>query len=191
MMIKILVYSFKTDSIIIFVNWLNKADCPFPFFFISIGSYESHGTTVLNANSDMNYTDVSGLTDGQVDEVDLGAQSYYNTKLPTSFRDPSAAPLRRLSIDLIKTYKHINEVSRLNLGGHGWCSCKISVFWPQGPQFDPGSAEIWIFVWSFFPPKLTQLSILMGLVNEYQFLLGANLRCVSVPSRGRQRLKSA
>merc|ERR1719245_2209646 len=26
------------------------------------------------------------------------------------FRDPSTAPLRKLSVDLIKTYKHINEV---------------------------------------------------------------------------------
>lgn len=27
------------------------------------------------------------------------------------FREPSQAPLRKLSVDLIKTYKHINEVS--------------------------------------------------------------------------------
>ena len=26
------------------------------------------------------------------------------------FRDPATAPLRKLSVDLIKTYKHINEV---------------------------------------------------------------------------------
>ncbi len=34
----------------------------------------------------------------------------YVGKLPTNFRDPGTAPLRKLSIDLIKTYKHINEV---------------------------------------------------------------------------------
>jgi hypothetical protein len=28
----------------------------------------------------------------------------------TPYRDPSSAPLRKLSVDLIKTYKHINEV---------------------------------------------------------------------------------
>ena len=28
-----------------------------------------------------------------------------------SYRDASAGPLRKLSVDLIKTYKHINEVS--------------------------------------------------------------------------------
>lgn len=29
----------------------------------------------------------------------------------TKFRDPNTAPIRKLSVDLIKTYKHINEVS--------------------------------------------------------------------------------
>lgn len=29
------------------------------------------------------------------------------------FREPQSAPLRKLSVDLIKTYKHINEVSDL------------------------------------------------------------------------------
>lgn len=31
-------------------------------------------------------------------------------RIPNSFRDPAHAPLRKLSVDLIKTYKHINEV---------------------------------------------------------------------------------
>ncbi|XP_068906447.1 serine/threonine-protein kinase minibrain isoform X6 [Tenebrio molitor] len=31
-------------------------------------------------------------------------------RIPHTFRDSSAAPLRKLSVDLIKTYKHINEV---------------------------------------------------------------------------------
>ncbi|XP_029923997.1 dual specificity tyrosine-phosphorylation-regulated kinase 1A, partial [Myripristis murdjan] len=31
-------------------------------------------------------------------------------RMPQCFRDPSSAPLRKLSVDLIKTYKHINEV---------------------------------------------------------------------------------
>lgn len=31
-------------------------------------------------------------------------------RIPLTFRDPSTAPLRKLSVDLIKTYKHINEV---------------------------------------------------------------------------------
>lgn len=32
--------------------------------------------------------------------------------LPYKFRDSGQAPLRKLSVDLIKTYKHINEVGR-------------------------------------------------------------------------------
>ncbi|ELT97922.1 hypothetical protein CAPTEDRAFT_112449, partial [Capitella teleta] len=31
-------------------------------------------------------------------------------RAPVSIRDPSTAPLRKLSVDLIKTYKHINDV---------------------------------------------------------------------------------
>lgn len=34
-------------------------------------------------------------------------------RIPTHFRDPSLAPLRKLSVDLIKTYKHINEVKKI------------------------------------------------------------------------------
>ncbi|XP_035681738.1 dual specificity tyrosine-phosphorylation-regulated kinase 1A-like isoform X4 [Branchiostoma floridae] len=32
------------------------------------------------------------------------------SRIPLTFRDPAGAPLRKLSVDLIKTYKHINEV---------------------------------------------------------------------------------
>lgn len=31
-------------------------------------------------------------------------------RIPKTFRDPTTAPLRKLSVDLIKTYKHINQV---------------------------------------------------------------------------------
>jgi len=34
-------------------------------------------------------------------------------RMPQTFRDPATAPLRKLSVDLIKTYKHINEVMAL------------------------------------------------------------------------------
>ena len=33
----------------------------------------------------------------------------------TAFRDPVEAPLRKLSVDLIKTYKHINEVRSFHI----------------------------------------------------------------------------
>lgn len=36
-------------------------------------------------------------------------------RIPRTFRDSSTAPLRKLSVDLIKTYKHINEVSNYAL----------------------------------------------------------------------------
>lgn len=35
-------------------------------------------------------------------------------RIPHRFRDPATAPLRKLSVDLIKTYKHINEVRITN-----------------------------------------------------------------------------
>lgn len=34
-------------------------------------------------------------------------------RIPHTFREPQSAPLRKLSVDLIKTYKHINEVNIL------------------------------------------------------------------------------
>ena len=38
-----------------------------------------------------------------------GSQHQHGGPKP-QFRDPASAPLRKLSVDLIKTYKHINEV---------------------------------------------------------------------------------
>ena len=49
----------------------------------------------------------------------------------------------------------------MNIEGIAGAVSKISALQPQGPWFDPGSAEIWIFVWPFLP-KPTQLSILPG-----------------------------
>ena len=44
---------------------------------------------------------------------------------------------------------------------------KISAFLPQGSQLDPWLLQDWNwFVRLSFPPKLTQLSILLGEVNE-------------------------
>jgi len=39
-----------------------------------------------------------------------GALPTYNHVLVSAYRDASTAPLRKLSVDLIKTYKFINEV---------------------------------------------------------------------------------
>lgn len=40
----------------------------------------------------------------------LAAMTTDPQNLPFKFRDPGQAPMRKLSVDLIKTYKHINEV---------------------------------------------------------------------------------
>ncbi|KFM73123.1 Serine/threonine-protein kinase minibrain, partial [Stegodyphus mimosarum] len=46
----------------------------------------------------------AGTQDPDADLVAL------ESRIPGKIREPSHAPLRRLSVDLIKTYKHINEV---------------------------------------------------------------------------------
>ena len=45
--------------------------------------------------------------------------------------------------------------STVHMGGHGRFS---AAFWPQGPQFDSGSAKNWVRLFdcvTFFLPKLT------------------------------------
>ncbi|XP_045478961.1 serine/threonine-protein kinase minibrain isoform X2 [Harmonia axyridis] len=49
------------------------------------------------------------LTASQVSNSSVDIQAM-QARIPNSFRDPGVAPLRKLSVDLIKTYKHINEV---------------------------------------------------------------------------------
>lgn len=79
-------------------------------FFSPLFLKDGNGDQTSRVASDMNY--IAGNTEDQpVDEVDFaGVQTFYG-KIPTTFRDPSSAPLRKLSVDLIKTYKHINEVA--------------------------------------------------------------------------------
>ncbi|XP_028514555.1 dual specificity tyrosine-phosphorylation-regulated kinase 1A-like [Exaiptasia diaphana] len=71
------------------------------------GKYEGQ-TPATNNIPNMNCVMTS---EDQTDDVDFagGAQTFYS-RIPTKFRDPSGAPLRKLSVDLIKTYKQINEV---------------------------------------------------------------------------------
>lgn len=48
---------------------------------------------------------------GNISNGSLMANSNINCSATgLQFRDPATAPLRKLSVDLIKTYKHINEV---------------------------------------------------------------------------------
>lgn len=69
-------------------------------------------------------------------------------RLPLAFRDATAAPLRKLSVDLIKTYKHINEVRGGWSGGSPAAGLEIEtegalclspsftfpIFWPVTEQ---------------------------------------------------------
>lgn len=72
------------------------------------GKYEGQ-TPATKTIPNMNC--VMTTSEDQTDDVDFagGAQTFYS-RIPTKFRDPSGAPLRKLSVDLIKTYKQINEV---------------------------------------------------------------------------------
>lgn len=53
----------------------------------------------------------------------LSDMTILQRRIPPSFRDPATAPLRKLSVDLIKTYKHINEV------GHHFIFLSVEVNW--------------------------------------------------------------
>lgn len=74
-----------------------------------MGSNDDHISKANILAPEMNY--IAGKSeDQQADEVDFAGVQNCCSKIPTTFRDPSSAPLRKLSVDLIKTYKHINEV---------------------------------------------------------------------------------
>ncbi len=49
----------------------------------------------------------SGAGGGDIPQIPLGYQPDFP---PESFRNPSSGPLRKLTVDLIKTYRKINEV---------------------------------------------------------------------------------
>lgn len=53
--------------------------------------------------------DQMGIAPNSGAPVDIQAMQ---ARIPHTFREPAHAPLRKLSVDLIKTYKHINEVKR-------------------------------------------------------------------------------
>ncbi|XP_057328860.1 serine/threonine-protein kinase minibrain [Microplitis mediator] len=52
----------------------------------------------------------SGIGTGGVPQETPADIHAMQARIPHRFRDPATAPLRKLSVDLIKTYKHINEV---------------------------------------------------------------------------------
>lgn len=54
----------------------------------------------------------SGIGSGGVPQETPADIHAMQARIPHRFRDPATAPLRKLSVDLIKTYKHINEVRK-------------------------------------------------------------------------------
>lgn len=65
-------------------------------------------------------------------------------RIPSHFRDPATAPLRKLSVDLIKTYKHINEVSRHINPLHQLFLMNVSV-----TNMRDGFHSCWVSLFSF------------------------------------------
>ena len=67
----------------------------------------------------------------------LSDMTILQRRIPPSFRDPASAPLRKLSVDLIKTYKHINEVWYMT---HVWHTHALHL--TPGPQ--ASSLDHWL-----------------------------------------------
>ncbi|XP_033911764.2 dual specificity tyrosine-phosphorylation-regulated kinase 1B-like isoform X2 [Acipenser ruthenus] len=63
--------------------------------------------TMSSQQSLPSFSNIHSMADQQ--QV-LSDMTILQRRIPPTFRDPASAPLRKLSVDLIKTYKHINEV---------------------------------------------------------------------------------
>jgi hypothetical protein len=69
----------------------------------------------------------------------------------TAYRDPIEAPLRKLSVDLIKTYKHINEVKSSFFMLIQSYICYINIIqYPPFPFFFLRSAWWWWWWWWWY-----------------------------------------
>jgi len=67
------------------------------------------GLSVINPNAAASIGNSTLVFGGSLAAGSSDLQTM-QSRIPRQFRDPAAAPLRKLSVDLIKTYKHINEV---------------------------------------------------------------------------------
>ena len=65
-------------------------------------SMMQQAASVMSIGSDVNQPSTSSSSSTLPQHSDASAGAY---------RDAAGGPLRKLSVDLIKTYKHINEVS--------------------------------------------------------------------------------
>uniref|UniRef100_A0A8C5WER8 Dual specificity tyrosine-phosphorylation-regulated kinase 1A n=1 Tax=Leptobrachium leishanense TaxID=445787 RepID=A0A8C5WER8_9ANUR len=66
--------------------------------------------TEASMSSQHNHAPFSSLQPMADHQQVLPDMTILQRRIPLTFRDSAAAPLRKLSVDLIKTYKHINEV---------------------------------------------------------------------------------
>lgn len=74
----------------------------------SIAHIPSHVVLIRQVNTKLTSFFLFQRSISPTSSTDIRAMQ---ARIPSHFRDPSTAPLRKLSVDLIKTYKHINEVS--------------------------------------------------------------------------------
>ncbi|PRD31568.1 UNVERIFIED_CONTAM: mnb [Trichonephila clavipes] len=97
---------------------LAKRSSKFPSVLIITHTQASKSGCAVNGDQTKQSTSMYGqlVTQDQLVEITSRAQGTQNdlvalhSQTPYKSRDPGLAPLRKLSVDLIKTYKHINEV---------------------------------------------------------------------------------
>lgn len=79
------------------------------FFLYVTDLYGGQGIGVAAGNNH-NLTMVAQEAAGNIGLAPQTILAQPQPRIPLTFRDRSSAPIRKLSIDLIKTYKHINDV---------------------------------------------------------------------------------
>ena len=78
------------------------------------GHYHHNAATIIHPQAVNPERTSAPVYPNPADIAALQAQktaAQMQTCIPKSFRDSNVGPLRKLSVDLIKTYKHINDVS--------------------------------------------------------------------------------
>ena len=97
------VYNIYKFSVFLYVNFIDM----FLYLFPGQLSKSRHVPMVYGRLADADQFVIMADPLQTQQQQDMVAMQ---NRIPNSFRDPTGAPLRKLSVDLIKTYKHINEV---------------------------------------------------------------------------------
>ncbi|KAL4711093.1 hypothetical protein ACJJTC_009464 [Scirpophaga incertulas] len=97
------------------------------------------GSMPVSAEGERRHVPLYGRLVAEDQLAAMGAPSdiqAMQARIPHHFRDPSTAPLRKLSVDLIKTYKHINEIgirwSRFKNSDLQYSYCALASWWVGG-----------------------------------------------------------